>query len=80
MERRRIPREATPKPVSVSFGVAGIVDCMIVNMSPAGACLEFDCRPVLPKGFSVIIRPDYIRRNCRVVWQSQWRVGVTFTQ
>jgi len=49
-------------------------------MSHAGACLEFEFRPVLPKGFSVIIKPDYIRRSCRLVWQSQSRVGVEFVR
>jgi hypothetical protein len=78
LERRKSPREPAHRPGSVSFGVAGIVDCTIVNMSTAGACLEFEYRPVLPKGFSVIIKPEYIRRTCRVVWQTQSRVGVTF--
>jgi hypothetical protein len=78
LERRKSQREPAHRPGSVSFGVAGIVDCTIVNMSTAGACLEFPFRPVLPKGFSVIIKPEYIRRTCRVVWQTQSRVGVTF--
>lgn len=77
-DRRKIRRDATSKTGSVSFGVAGIVDCTIVDMSSEGACLEFEFQPVLPKGFSVIIKPEYSRRNCRVVWQSRSRVGVWF--
>ncbi|HWV54543.1 PilZ domain-containing protein [Pseudorhodoplanes sp.] len=79
MERRKTVREDAGKPGSVSFGVAAIVDCTVLNMSQAGACLEFDFRPVLPKGFSVVIKPQYIRRSCRVAWQSGPRVGVEFT-
>lgn len=78
IERRKIQRETILKPGSVSFGVAAIVDCSILNMSAAGACLEFAFRPVLPKGFSVIIKPEYIRRSCRVAWQTGSRVGVRF--
>lgn len=79
LERRKTPRESTLKPGSVSFGVAAIVDCTVLNISTAGACLEFGFRPVLPKTFSVVIKPEYMRRACRVVWQSESRVGVEFT-
>ncbi len=78
-ERRKMQREMAEKPGSVSFGVAAIVDCTLVNLSAAGACLEFEFRPVLPKGFSIVIKPEYIRRSCRVAWQSGPRVGVEFT-
>jgi hypothetical protein len=77
-ERRKAQRMKTLKTGSVSFGVAAIVDCTIRNMSSAGACLDFQCRPVLPKDFSMVIKPDYIRRTCRVAWQSESRVGVEF--
>jgi hypothetical protein len=62
LERRKTPRETTLKPGSVSFGVAAIVDCTVLNISTAGACLEFGFRPVLPKTFSVVIKPEYMRR------------------
>lgn len=78
VERRKAQRENTIKPGSVSFGVAAIVDCTVLNMSAAGACLEFAFRPVLPKGFSVVIKPEYMRRSCRVAWQTGSRVGVEF--
>jgi hypothetical protein len=78
IERRKTERETTVKPGSVSFGVAAIVDCTVLNISTAGACLEFAFRPVLPKGFSVIIKPEYMRRSCRVAWQKGSRVGVSF--
>lgn len=78
VERRRTQRETTAKPGSVSFGVAAIVECSVLNLSAAGACLEFAFRPVLPKGFSVVMKPEYIRRSCRVAWQTGSRVGVEF--
>jgi hypothetical protein len=79
IERRKSPREPLIKQASVSFGVATIVDCSILNVSIAGACLEFPFRPVLPKSFSVVIKPEYVRRVCRVVCGSQLRkVGVHF--
>jgi hypothetical protein len=78
IERRKTPRENLMKQGSVSFGVAAIVDCSILNMSMAGACLEFPFRPVLPKSFSVVIKPEYIRRSCHIAWQSGSKVGVYF--
>jgi len=78
VERRKTQRMKTLKTGSVSFGVVAIVDCTIRNMSTAGACLEFSCRPVLPRDFSMVIKPEYIRRSCRVSWQSGSRVGVEF--
>ncbi len=79
VERRKAQRMKTLKTGAVSFGVVAIVDCTIRNMSSAGACLEFPCRPILPKDFSMVIKPEYIRRSCRVAWQSESRVGVAFT-
>ena len=70
----------TLKTGAVSFGVVAFVDCTIRNMSSAGACLEFACRPILPKDFSMVIKPEYIRRACRVAWQSGSRVGVAFVR
>ena len=78
VERRKTQRMKTLKTGSVSFGVVAIVDCTIRNVSTAGACLEFPCRPVLPRDFSMVIKPEYIRRSCRVSWQSGSRVGVEF--
>ena len=78
IERRETPRVNVVKKRSVSFGVAAIVECSVVNTSMAGACLEFPFRPVLPKTFSVVLKPEYIRRFCRVVWQSGSQVGVRF--
>jgi hypothetical protein len=78
VERRKTQRTETQKNASVSFGVVAFVDCAISNISSAGACLEFPFRPVLPRDFSMIIKPEYTRRACRVAWQSGSRVGVVF--
>ena len=80
VERRKAQRMKTLKTGAVSFGVVAIVDCTIRNMSNAGACLEFPCRPILPRDFSMVIKPEYIRRSCRVAWQSGSRVGVEFVR
>jgi hypothetical protein len=61
VERRKAQRTQTLKTGAVSFGVVAIVDCTIRNMSNAGACLEFPCRPILPRDFSMVIKPEYIR-------------------
>jgi hypothetical protein len=78
VERRKTPRVNLVRQASVSFGVATIAECSVLNTSMAGACLEFRFRPVLPKNFSVVIKPEYVRHFCRVVWQSGTKVGVRF--
>lgn len=78
IERRKTARENLIKQGSVSFGVTTIVDCSVLNISMVGACLQFPFRPVLPKRFSVVIKPEYVRRVCHVVWQSGCKVGVYF--
>jgi hypothetical protein len=39
-ERRKVLRHRTLKAGVISFNRAGIIDCRVRNLSPAGACLE----------------------------------------
>lgn len=78
MERRKSQRLRTLKSGSVTFGFIPSIECTIRNMSSGGACLEFERRLKLPTDFSIIIRPELIRRSCHVAWQSSNRVGVQF--
>ncbi len=54
------------------------IDCVVRNLSPAGACLELDCPGSLPDQFSLIIRPENVRRSCRLIWRGENRLGVRF--
>jgi hypothetical protein len=77
-ENRRSARLRTYKGGSIMFGVAAAIDCIIRNMSDIGAALEVD-RPVgIPDEFTLLIKPEFVKRNCQVAWRSTDRIGVQF--
>lgn len=77
-ERRQIPRHRTFKGGSISFDRFAGIDCVVRNLSPAGACLELECPGSLPDQFSLIIRPENVRRSCQLIWRGENRLGVRF--
>ena len=76
MEKRRADRLRTFKGGSILFGSAPGVDCIIRNMSKSGACLEVQA-PVADT-FSLLIKPELLKRTCEVAWRSANRIGVRF--
>lgn len=78
VERRATPRHRTFKGGSISFAGAGGIECIVRNLSPAGACLEVASPIGMPEDFDLIIRPEYQRRHCHLVWCKEQRVGVQF--
>jgi hypothetical protein len=77
-EQRKSQRLRTLKSGSVTFGFVPSIACTVRNMSSGGACLELERRTSLPNDFSLLIKPECIRRSCRLVWQSSSRAGVQF--
>ena len=78
IERRTSPRHRTFKGGSISFAGAAAIECVVRNLSPAGACLEVASPIGIPDDFDLIIRPEYQRRHCRLVWRKAQRIGVRF--
>jgi hypothetical protein len=76
-EHRREPRQRTFKGGSISFGSAPSVDCIIRNLTENGACLEVS-KAVVPDAFTLLIKPELLRRTCTVAWRSNTRIGVRF--
>ena len=77
-ERRNAPRLRTLKGGSIMFGVAAAIDCIIRNMSEMGAALEVNSPIGIPDEFTLLIKPEFVKRNCRVIWRSAKRIGVQF--
>jgi hypothetical protein len=50
--------------------------CSVVDTAAGGACIEVDGKEPIPKKF--ILAHGGVKKNCRVVWQTGRRVGVTF--
>ena len=78
-DRRSTPRHRTFKGGSISFDRFAGIECVVRNLSTGGACIEVDCPGSLPETFSLVIRPEYIRRACHLVWRTDHRLGVRFS-
>ena len=68
----------TLKGGSIIFGGSGSVDCIVRNLSDAGAALEVESPVGIPDDFMLLIRPESLKRNCHVEWRSANRIGVQF--
>ena len=77
-EHRSQPRQRTFKGGSISFDVAPAMDCVIRNLSATGACLELSNAVAVPNHFTLLIKPEILRRSCEVAWRSAARIGVRF--
>ena len=77
-ERRRAPRKKVLKGVKVVYNDGHcILDCMVVNLSPTGACLDLPTYVPLPE--TVILRFDDGHEHlAQVVWSTSTRLGVRF--
>jgi len=72
-ERRRVLKTG-----SITYDLGAGIECAIRNMSDTGALLESQADSAIPNEFSLVIRPEGIRRNCRIVWRNGRRFGVEF--
>lgn len=55
---------------------APAIDCLIVDTSAGGACLEVNPGTVTPKRFELVY--GGVRKKCRVAWVNGRRIGVAF--
>jgi hypothetical protein len=55
---------------------APVIDCMLIDYSAGGACLQLHKYADLPQRFEVLYGTT--RKRCRLVWKRGLRIGVTF--
>jgi hypothetical protein len=60
----------------VSAPNAPVIDCILVDYSAGGACLQLQKYADLPARFELIYGTT--RKRCRLVWKRAMRVGVAF--
>jgi PilZ domain len=53
-----------------------LIDCIVLDISEGGACLEIAVAVQLPPAFELVFAEK--RRPCTVAWQVEKRVGVAF--
>ena len=78
-DKRSKQRLRTLKGGSIIYGLAAAIDCIIRNMSQTGACLEVNNTVGIPDDFTLLIKPEFVKRNCHVAWRSLQKIGVQFT-
>jgi hypothetical protein len=75
-EHRRKPRLRTFKGGAILYGTSVAIDCIIRNMSDTGAAIEVQNPARIPDDFTLLIKPELIKRDCHVVWRTAERIGV----
>jgi len=78
VERRHAPRRKVLKAGKVIFGDKRATDCSIRNISDAGACLEINDPRVVTQIFELKMVQQEFSRTCRLLWEQNGRIGVTF--
>ena len=77
-EHRRSPRQRSLKGGTITFGTYPSVDCIIRNISDKGARLEVQSAAAVPDHFMLLIKPELLKRSCRVAWRENQNIGVQF--
>lgn len=78
-ERRKHIRNPSYIGGRVAFNhLYATMDCLIRNMSPAGARLVFNAPAVLPDRFVLSIPSREQAINARIAWRSETEAGVVF--
>ena len=77
-DNRRYPRDLVLKTGQIHLADHTSVDCAILNIAPAGACVLVPDRADVPDHFDLRIDPDETLRPCRVVWRDGAKIGFEF--
>ena len=77
VETRVAPRVRVMKAAKINYG-GDQRPCLIRDISSTGAALEFSDLIRIPDEFTLLMPEERLNLSCRVVWRSQYRVGVTF--
>jgi hypothetical protein len=77
-ERRRLQRTKVLRSVKIILDHSPMVSCILHNLTSEGACLSVANTDCLPDNFELTFERGRTRRQCRVMWRTQTRLGVSF--
>jgi hypothetical protein len=78
-EKRKVRRTRVLKGAKIIFNQrVSSVDCIVRNLSDAGACLQLASQVGFPATFELSLDGDRSLRSCRVTWRGADRIGVVF--
>lgn len=79
LQRRKFSRTRISKRSRIFLSPdQSLLDCLVIDISVAGARLEFTAREPIPDTFELTF-DAIIMRPCRVAWRSSSELGVAFT-
>jgi hypothetical protein len=77
MEKRATPRNRVLKAGAIEFN-GGAIDCMVRNISNAGAALDVNSPVGIPEHFILVFKTDGVHLPCHIIWRKEKRIGVAF--
>ena len=78
-EKRKVKRTRVLKGAKIIFNQrVSSLDCIVRNLSDAGACLQLASPVGFPTTFELSLDGDRSLRSCRVIWHGADRIGVAF--
>jgi diguanylate cyclase (GGDEF)-like protein len=78
-ERRTMQRGRTLLGGKIIFNAGrSAIDCRVRNLTHDGACLDVESQMGIPTEFELEITGEEQRRSCKMAWQSDHRLGVSF--
>lgn len=76
-DKRRLRRRGAVKAGLIAFGEKTL-SCTVRNLNGSGAILTVASEVAVPKEFTLAFSPGAVRRECRIVWIKEKRIGVAF--
>jgi hypothetical protein len=77
-ERRKIARKRVLKGAKLLLGMSSLRDCVVRNLSDAGAGVELPNTIELPDAMDLTFSDGRPSRRCRLVWRKISKTGVEF--
>ena len=77
-ERRESARLRVFKGAKLVLGTSSLIDCVVRNMTNAGARIQIANTVELPEAFGLSFDGGYTVKPCRIVWRSVTEIGVEF--
>jgi hypothetical protein len=79
-ERRKFIRSRVLKGAKLVFGASPMIDCVVRNLTTAGARVQIPNTADLPESLTMTFDGGRTLRACRIVWRKPNETGLEFTR
>jgi len=77
-DRRRASRSHVLKGAKIVLGTSSVIDCVVRNVTNAGARIQIANTVELPEGLGLSFDGGFSIRPCRIAWRTVTETGVEF--